>query len=276
MTDKVQCSIHGNCEATFLCHHLTRDSVGLGFNRNDPTDDDRFPDAWCDDCEIIREAHDGWNEESEKLTKIVLVCSGCYNQARIRNTRTDTTLDDLQSLRWKCGSCDEWHSGPCLDFGYDSPYYWSKEHDNHQKRAKLLPEWLKRRRKTFLTSDYCVIENENFFFRGVIHLPIIGTSDTFRWGVWGSLSRENFELLFAMDDDPKCVELPPMFSWLSNSIPEYPESLSLKMYAHIQPLNDRPKFELEHTDHPLAQEYHHGISPERVKEIMFRRLKAFE
>jgi hypothetical protein len=42
-----------------------------------------------------------------------------------------------------------------------------------------------------------------------------------------------------------------MFSWLSNSIPDYPETLNLKMYAHIQDSGDRP---------------------ERVKEIMMRRL----
>ena len=46
------------------------------------------------------------------------------------------------------------------------------------------------------------------------------------------------------------------------------------MYAHIQEPGVRPHFELESTDHPLAQEYHHGITPERVKEIMLRRLPA--
>ena len=75
-----------------------------------------------------------------------------------------------------------------------------------------------------------------------------------------------------MNEDPKRVELPPMFSWLSNNIDEYPETLNLKMYAHIQELTQRPFFELEPTDHPLSQEYHHGISPERVREIMKLRL----
>jgi hypothetical protein len=45
------------------------------------------------------------------------------------------------------------------------------------------------------------------------------------------------------------------------------------MYAHIQEPGMRPHFRLEPTDHPLAQEYHHGITPEHVKEIMLRRLK---
>ena len=75
------------------------------FNRNEPDEENPFPDAWCDDCEIIRSAHDGWNDESQKLSKISLLCSGCYERARIRNTRPSVTLDDLADLRWKCGTC---------------------------------------------------------------------------------------------------------------------------------------------------------------------------
>ena len=100
--------------------------------------------------------------------------------------------------------------------------------------------------------------------------------ETFRWGVWGSLSRANFEKLLEMDEDPKRTELPAMFSWLSNRVPEYPDTLNLKMYAHIQPVGIRPTFFLEPSDHPLAQEYHHGISAERVKELMLRQVKELK
>jgi hypothetical protein len=64
-----------------------------------------------------------------------------------------------------------------------------------------------------------------------------------------------------------------MFSWLSTHIPEYPETLSLKMYAHIQSQELRPQFSLEPADHPLAQEYQNGMTAERVREIMLRRLR---
>jgi len=77
-----------------------------------------------------------------------------------------------------------------------------------------------------------------------------------------------------VDQDAKRSQLAPMFSWLSNRIPEYPDTLKLKMYAHIQKLGLRPHFELEPTDHPLSQEYHKGITPERVKDIMMRRLRS--
>jgi hypothetical protein len=276
MTDKIQCETHGECQKTFVCSHLLGETSGLGFNRDAPATENPFPDAWCDNCELIRAAHDGWNEQSEKLAKISLLCSGCYERARIRNTRTSITLDDLADLRWKCGSCEEWHTGPCLDFGYHSPHYWNKEHEKTSHRATLLPTWSKKRNKTFLDADYCAINDCDFFVRGLIHLPIIGAADTFRWGVWGSLSRENFETLLKTHKDPKRIELSPMFSWLSTQLPEYPDTLSLKMYAHIQEPDCCPYFRLELTDHPLSQEYHNGIIPERVKEIMLARLRHAE
>src|SRR5512135_1761081 len=111
MTDTIQCATHGESQKAYVCTHLLGEETALGFNRDDPTAENPFPDAWCEDCELIREAHGGWNDESQKLVKISLLCSGCYEKARIRNTHTSVTLDDLADLRWRCGSCEEWHTG---------------------------------------------------------------------------------------------------------------------------------------------------------------------
>lgn len=129
------------------------------------------------------------------------------------------------------------------------------------------------RQPTFLNEDFCAIEDRDFFVRGVIHLPITGTDQDLCWGVWGSLSRENFDKLREMNENPKRVELEPMFAWLSNKIPEYPDTLNIKMYAHIQEPGWRPHFELEPTEHSLSREFWKGILPERVKDIMLRRLR---
>lgn len=263
MTDKIHCDTHGESEKAYVCTHLVGERTGLGFNRTEPTQDNPFPDAWCDNCDLIRTAHGGWNEESEKLASISLLCSGCYERARIRNERPNVTFDDLANLRWKCSSCGEWHQGPSLDFGYSEPHYWSRELESSSAPG------------TFLTDDYCAIRGDNFFVRGIIHLPIIGTGESFAWGVWGSLSRENFEKLRALSEDD-AAQLPPMFSWLSTKLPDYPDTLNLKMYAHPQIHNQRPHFRLEKTDHPLAQEYHHGITPERVRELMRRLLPSVD
>jgi hypothetical protein len=273
--ETVQCEAHGETPQTFVCVHLKGENCGLGFNREDPSEDNPFPDAWCDVCEIVRAEHGGWEDVPDEQCNLALLCSECYERARIRHTRPSITFDHLASLRWKCGNCDEWHTGPCLDVGFSHPHYWNKSLGKASLWAQTGAEPPKLS-PTFLEPSYCSIGGEDFFIRGIIHLPIVGAGESFCWGVWGSVSRENFEKLISMENDPKRVDLPPMFSWLSSQISDYPDTLSLKMYAHIQEPGTRPHFRLERTDHPLAQQYHHGISPERVREIMLRRLPTVE
>lgn len=276
MGNEIFCVTHGERQKAYVCSHLARGAAALGFNCGDPTADNPFPDAWCDDCELIRASHGGWNDESEKLLQISLVCSECYGRIRIRNTRTAITLGDLATLKWKCSSCEEWHSGPCLDFTYDSPIYWTKEHAETAHRAELKPKTRgKLYSAIFLDEDFCAIDDSDFFVRGLIKLPIIGTTAELCWGVWGSLSRQNFGLLMAQQEDQNRDKLPRMFSWLSNEIKEYPSTLNLKMFAHVHNPDERPTFELEPTEHPLVQEYYNGISPEKVKKIMHDRLREF-
>jgi len=271
MPDIVQCDAHGEGEETFVCSHLDGEAIGLGFNRGEPSAENPFPDAWCDDCNVIYKEHDGWNEKNEGLVSLRLLCSTCYENVCIRNTRTDMTLDDLESLRWKCDSCEEWHTGAALDFGFDTPLHWDDNDEKANQGGTLNVDKLPR---SFLNKDFCIIEERDYFVRGVIHLPIVGTAETFCWGVWGTLSKQNFEKLVSLYEDPKRAELPPMFSWLSNRLHDYDDdTLNLKMQAHIPEVGLRPIFELEPTDHPLSQEHHHGITPQRVKEIMQKHLK---
>lgn len=43
-----------------------------------------------------------------------------------------------------------------------------------------------------LSSDQCVIRAQHYFVKSLIEIPVIGSDDRFSWGVWVSLSRENF------------------------------------------------------------------------------------
>jgi hypothetical protein len=113
-------------------------------------------------------------------------------------------------------------------------------------------------------------------FRNLIDIPHRVCFQSVQLGHSPALSRENFETLLKKHEDPKRFELPAMFSWLSTQIPEYADTLNLKMYAHIQEPGLRLHFRLEQTDHPLSLEYHKGITPERVKEIMVERLRGNE
>jgi len=272
MPETVHCETHGESKRAFICIHLMEDSSGLGFNREEPTEGDAYPDAWCDKCELVRTRHGGWDDVPDDLCKIVVVCCECYERSRVRNTHTSLTLADLDGLRWKCGSCDEWHSGPLLDLSFDAPASWPKGHPAGSRWDVLPSGAIYKGSTSFLDDDYCVVNNEHSFVRGLIHLPIVGTCEAFCWGVWGSLSAANFETLLRLEDDPRQATLPPMFSWLNSNIAEYPNTLTLKMKARIEARGLRPHFDLERSDHPLSREFYEGITPERVKEIMFRSL----
>lgn len=159
---------------------------------------------------------------------------------------------------FQCHTCGKWHEGLPLDYAYDAPYYWS--------------ERLGSDADSFLNSDVCVIKGKDFFVRCLIEVPIIGLDEPFRWGVWTSLSKSNFDRMVALWDDPKLLDEPPYFGWLSNSIDLYPETLSLKTNVHSRDIGQRPYLVLEATDHPLAIEQHTGITIQRVREIVERSL----
>lgn len=84
-SERVTCGTHGDTPATFACRHLTS-GVACGYHcsADDPTD--KWPDAWCDLCEEAFQAEGGeWNDVSEKVADIKLMCAHCYDAARARN-----------------------------------------------------------------------------------------------------------------------------------------------------------------------------------------------
>lgn len=142
-----------------------------------------------------------------------------------------------------------------LDFAFDEPAYWDggRGPDDH------------------LESDLCIWTDDDgarcHFVRGVLEIVVHETGDRFAYGVWGSLSAESFQRMLAVWDDPRRVEEPPYFSWLSNCIPGYPETLNLRAEVVTRTPDLRPAIVLADADHPLALEQRDGISLERAREI---------
>jgi hypothetical protein len=81
----VSCSIHGDAKSeAFVCEHLVAHTK-LGFYFDIDDQNNPFPDAWCGDCEKIRKKYGGWNDFSEALIKVNLVCGECYEQIKAKN-----------------------------------------------------------------------------------------------------------------------------------------------------------------------------------------------
>ena len=142
-----------------------------------------------------------------------------------------------------------------MSFGADAPlhYYGVPEHEREQR--------------TLLSSDQCIIDDEHYFVRGCLDIPIHDSAEVFRWGVWVSLSEQNFRRMSELWDAPGRESEPPFFGWLCTRLPGYPDTTKFKTHVHTRPLGERPFIQLEATEHPLAVEQRSGISIARVREI---------
>ena len=118
-----------------------------------------------------------------------------------------------------------------------------------------------------LDSNTCVVDQQYFFVRGCLDIPVHGETEAFSWGVWVSLSKDRFADFQACFDAPKRSHIGPFFGWLSAELPLYPSTENLKTRVHLRDDGIRPYIELEPTNHPLAVEQRNGISVDRVAEI---------
>jgi hypothetical protein len=90
----VHCHLHGETAPAFLCEHLLN-GTRLGFIY-DTDSENPTPDAWCANCELIRVQHGGWDEVSEALTKIKLVCATCYHEIKEKNVLPSDNSPNIQ------------------------------------------------------------------------------------------------------------------------------------------------------------------------------------
>jgi hypothetical protein len=112
----------------------------------------------------------------------------------------------------------------------------------------------------------CALDDEFFFVRCILPLKIRSTDDDFMWGIWSSLSKANF-LRYQASYDEDMSNWEPMFGYLSNQLPQYPDTLSLKLMVQTGAKGARPSVELEPNDHPLAMDQRDGIALEKLLEI---------
>jgi hypothetical protein len=89
-TDRgVKCHTHGWGEETFICEHLVAHPEQPWF-ADPPTPENRWPDAWCLQCEQAYQEQGEWNDRNSGRTNIELLCHRCYESlsARSNNLRS--------------------------------------------------------------------------------------------------------------------------------------------------------------------------------------------
>ena len=85
---KIKCSRHGTQPPTFICRHL-QFGTGLGFHQPADGPDPEYPfdQAWCDECnEVFLKEGGEWNDVSEGFAEVMMICAGCFEGIRSRNS----------------------------------------------------------------------------------------------------------------------------------------------------------------------------------------------
>jgi hypothetical protein len=156
---------------------------------------------------------------------------------------------------WTCRCCGKQFSTLPLSYASAAPDPWF-----------AIPQ-TERDKRALLGGDQCIIDDEQFFIRGCLEIPILGRSESFDWGVWVSLSQSSFERVGDLGEVDVRENEPAFFGWLCTEISVYPRTFGLKTNVHLRNNRQRPFIRLEPTEHPLAQEQCTGITLQRVEKI---------
>jgi hypothetical protein len=161
----------------------------------------------------------------------------------------------MDSDSYVCSHCGKHHPGIPLSFAanFPDPY------------ASLKKE--ERETRAIIGTDQCVIDQEQFYIRGCIELPIRETDSVFLWGVWARVHEKDYDEISAHSlYEGRENKIGPYKGKFANSLSIYPETLNLKLEIRIKPVGARPAFVLEDPEHPMAAEQGIGLTMQQAEE----------
>ena len=158
----------------------------------------------------------------------------------------------MTGARQPCSVCGREHDGEGLELAFERPH----------EIAELSVE--ARARRCLLKSEVSVLDDQRFFVRGVLSLPLAGKAIPYNLGVWAEVARAALERIDELWDDPKQEREPPFDGTLANRVPLVANSLGLALVVRLSGPTTRPYFEITDESHELFAEQRRGISERRA------------
>lgn len=157
----------------------------------------------------------------------------------------------------RCASCGQQHpDGLPLDVAFRRPVHYLR-----------VPE-AERKRRIRESDDLCVIDGHEFLVRGVLYVPILGTSASFGWGFWALVPADKFRIVVRRWKEDASDE-PAFEGTLSVDPPGYAGLLGQAVRVQLGSTTNRPQFTFPRSaTHLLACEQRDGISLARAHEIV--------
>jgi len=122
-----------------------------------------------------------------------------------------------------------------------------------------------RSERCHINTDLCALDQERFFVRGLLPLPVKGRAQAYRVGIWAEVSADVYRRIHALWSDPAQSDEPRPPGTLANHLPlNEAESVGLPVWIHLTGPQTRPEFYVRSVDHPLYTEQTHGIDGHRA------------
>ncbi len=167
----------------------------------------------------------------------------------------------LQQEKWTCKSCDQVHTG-LPDLAFRNPS--GKVFDDLEKQGNSAFTVS----GNILTEDLCRYD-DYYYVRTLLNIPINGAEERFAFGVWSTLSVDNFASYLSGFDSGVFSDEGPWFSWLGNRLPlDPPDTQGVKCSLHPQTGRQRPEILIEDPDHPLFRLQRDGASLDQILDIL--------
>ena len=164
-------------------------------------------------------------------------------------------------MSFTCHTCGESHEGIPLSFAADFPdQYANMPSDGRDNRC-------------IIGSDQCVVDQQTFYLRGCLEIPVLDTDQVFLWGLWASVWKDDYyEISECWEEEGRENRHGPFKARLANKLAVYPDTLNLQLTIHVRPVGERPLFVVDKADHPLAVAQRKGMSTEETQELVSRLL----
>lgn len=158
-------------------------------------------------------------------------------------------------MSFTCEACGETHAGETRDIrlGLPQPIF-------------LLDE-AERERRAWLADDAAVLDDERFFVRGLLELPIVGEDGYFGYGAWIEVAQPDFTALMELWEAEDGWRSDPFAGALANELSPYAFTEGLPLELKLRDVRLLPLVELADGEHELVRAQRNGISPHRAHQL---------
>ncbi|WP_417357994.1 DUF2199 domain-containing protein [Gallaecimonas pentaromativorans] len=154
----------------------------------------------------------------------------------------------------KCPCCDKMVPANDMELTYRKPDpIASMDADEIEERCKY-------------SSDYYVCDDEYFYIRAILPLPVKDSGREYCLGVWVQVSEKSFNKIWDLWDDPEQDKAPPFKGGLANNVHLNSESINSEIELQLIGPTSRPRVSLVDTKSTIYMEQQCGITVHRASE----------